>query len=153
MKHASILLLTIGLCGFSFLACAEGDDSTFGNKPGTGGNGGEGGKPGTGSSTSSGTGMSSGTTSSSSSSSTGSGNTACMVKCELDSDCQNSCKVPPVGINCCDVGTTPATCPAPMFVPPKAQAAAARCTDRFARFDLPSFHLQSISSPSLCGMA
>lgn len=104
VKHASILLLTIGLCGFSFLACAEGDDSTFGNKPGTGGNGGEGGKPGSSSTTSSGNGSSS-SSASSSSSTTGSGGGACMVKCSADVDCQNQCKVPPVGINCCDVGT------------------------------------------------
>lgn len=105
VKHASILLLTIGLCGLSFIACAEGDDSTFGNKPG--GTGGEGGTTGTSGNSSSGQGSSSssgGASSSSSSSSTGGGG-ACMVKCTSDTDCANGCKVPPVGINCCDVGT------------------------------------------------
>lgn len=99
MKYASITLVVLGLFGFAFSACAEGDQPEFGNNTtgnGAGGNDGVGGGGGAG------------------------GGAVCAPTCASDSDCALTCAPAPTGSsNCCDKATSicfvsdQASCPVP----------------------------------------
>jgi hypothetical protein len=124
VKYASLKVLVLVLAtGGLIAACASGNDTvdfgTGGSSPSTssdppdttsagGGFGGSGGEAPT----------TSGVTTT-----TGSGDPdgggVCVPKCNIDSDCQNSCPVAQTGINCCDAPSgfcyvaSTSICPAP----------------------------------------
>lgn len=122
MKYASLKVLVLVVATGSLIAaCATGADtndfgaggasgpSTSASPPdttATSGFGGSGGGAAGGTTTTTGSGMPD-------------GGGACVPKCNVDLDCQNSCPVAQTGINCCDApsglcyNASTAICPAP----------------------------------------